>query len=505
MSRDLPFDDASRQLIDALLDGGLDATSPDAAGLLARLDGDPVARDYLLERAVLHAGLRHSLRRRSLAAWVLSPTREHDAPRHRRSRLPWLVAIAVAACLIVGLFAWRSEDVPYATVKTGVGTPGLATGATVRAEKHRLVAGVLEFETSRGAQIVIEAPAAFRFESAHRLLLTQGRVAADVPARAKGFTVVTPSGEAIDLGTRFAVDVPASGDAEVHVFDGEVVARGGGKRGTSLRNGEAFSLTANASRQLRSAAFIRRGEVPELAAAVAAGQEHRSREATLRLRDDPALVALVDFEDADPSGPADGAGDRQVGQYRMVQGRWPGSRAADFTAVGDHLPLDVGGDAEWPQLTITAWVRLDRISERYHSLYHTDHWKRDPGQVHWMIVAGGVMRLALPTLKLGPNAVEKELFPESRTPVFGAEGRWMHLAAVYDSRTRSVSFYLDGRHDGTTMLAEAPPARLGPARVGNWNQHDRKLSGRIDELAILGRALDADEIRGLYDAGVPYR
>ncbi|MCX7429680.1 MAG: FecR domain-containing protein [Planctomycetia bacterium] len=503
MSRELPLDDAARQAIDELLDGGFAGAAAAAADLLARLDGDADAREYLLERAALHAGLRQSLRRRRLAAWAMA--RERAAAGRGRLRLAGLGGIAAAACLLVGLAAWRSGPAAYAIVKIGVGTPGLATGAALRGEKHRLMAGVLELETSRGAQIVIEAPAAFCFESPHRLRLTEGRVAADVPARAKGFSVVTPSGEAIDLGTRFAVDVPASGEAEVHVFDGEVVARGGGNRRTSLREGEAFSLAANRARQIRSAAFIRRGEVPELAAAVAAGQERRSRDTSLRLREDPALVALVDFEADGPPGPAGSGEPRPDGQYRMVQGRWPGSRAADFTGVGDHLRLDVGGDADWPRLTIAAWVRLDRLGDPYQSLYHTDHWTNNPGQVHWMIVAAGVMRLALPDLELGPDAVEKELFPESRTTVFGAEGRWMHLATVYDSHARSASFYVDGRHDGTTLLAEAPPARLGPARIGNWNQHDRKLSGRIDELVILGRALDAGEIRSLYDAGVPYR
>jgi hypothetical protein len=96
-------------------------------------------------------------------------------------------------------------------VTAGIGTTGLATGRAVRCETVALEAGVLELETRRGARLVIEAPAAFRFESPQRLHLTKGRIAADVPARAKGFTVVTPSGEAIDLGTRFAVDVPAFG------------------------------------------------------------------------------------------------------------------------------------------------------------------------------------------------------------------------------------------------------------------------------------------------------
>ena len=489
--------DDDRRLIDDLLDGGL-AQPPAADDLLARLEADPEARHYLVERAVLHAGLRQSLSRRSLSEWAVSRAQEQEVTRHRRARGPVLAWLAASACLLAVVIGGVIASRPYATVTVGIGTAGLDAGRAVRGEPYELAAGVLELETRRGAQIVIEAPATFRFESPQRLRMTKGRIAADVPPRAKGFTVVTPSGDAIDLGTRFAVDVPASGAAEVHVFSGEVVARAGTKTPTSLRDGEAFSLSANASRELRTAAFIRRGEVAELAAAVAAGQERHAQEATDRLREDPALIAAIDF-DHDHH-------DDHAGQYRIVQGRWPGSRAADFTNVGDHLSLDVGGDADWPQLTVAAWVRLDRLGEPFQSLYHTNGWsKQNPGQVHWMIVGAGVMRLALPGWQLGANAIERHEHPESRTPVLGTAGRWMHLAFVYDSDARTVSFYVDGRPDGVTELAFAPPARLGPARVGNWNAKDRKMSGRIDELVFVGRALSADEIRALYETGVPYR
>jgi hypothetical protein len=503
MSNSVRPDDADQLLIDELLDAAITESSPAIDGLLARLETDAEACEYLLDRAVLHAGLRQSLRRRSLGDWAVSRAQEDTmAAAARRTLLPLLWTLSVAVCLALAMVGWQSLAQPCATVTVGIGTTGLATGKSVGREVHELAAGVLELRTRHGALVVIEAPAAFRFESPQRLHMTKGRIAADVPPQAIGFTVVTPSGEAIDLGTRFAVDVPASGAAEVHVFDGEVVARDGRNRPTSLRDGEAFSLAANAARELRTAAFIRGGEVGQLAAAVAAGQEGLSREAMDRLRDDPTLIAVVDFEGAS-AGNADTIA---AGQYRLVQGRWPGSHAADFTHVGDHLPLDLGGAADWPQLTVTAWVRLDRLGEPYHSLYHTDGWNRqNPGQVHWMIVDSGVMRLALPGWKLTAEAIEQQGHPESRTSVLGTEGRWMHLAFVYDAGARTVRFYVDGRPDGVTVLEDAPPARLGPARVGNWNNRDRKLSGRMDDLVFIGRALTADEIRGLYESGLPYR
>jgi hypothetical protein len=76
---------------------------------------------------------------------------------------------------------------------------------------------------------------------------------------------------------------------------------------------------------------------------------------------------------------------------------------------------------------------------------------------------------------------------------------------VYDSARSTVRFYLNGQFDKETRQQISQPARLGPAQMGNWNQQDRKLSGRIDELVLLGRAMSDDEVRELHAAGNPYR
>ena len=85
------------------------------------------------------------------------------------------------------------------------------------------------------------------------------------------------------------------------------------------------------------------------------------------------------------------------------------------------------------------------------------------------------------------------------------KGRWSHVATVYDSDTKTTRFFLDGLLDRETRLAVAPPAMLGPARIGNWNWDDRKLSGRVDEFVVWGRCLTAEEIGDIHVAGSPYR
>ena len=70
------------------------------------------------------------------------------------------------------------------------------------------------------------------------------------------------------------------------------------------------------------------------------------------------------------------------------------------------------------------------------------------------------------------------------------------------------------KFDSEALHSIAYPAKLGPAQIGNWNEEaigtrrneeERKLSGRVDELIILARAMSDDEIRLLLDAGHPYQ
>lgn len=413
----------------------------------------------------------------------------------------WAAALfAMAASLLLIAFGlWpKAPAASYATVDDTAGAKQFASGMQLGGAEYTLDVGSVELITLLGARVAIEAPAQFYFESEQRLHLSRGRLAADVPPAAKGFTVVTPSGQVIDLGTKFGVDIPEQGEAEIHVFQGEVIAQAdSGAEPKSLRDGEAFRMNSGAGshRALRSAAFIRPGEVTALQAGLEAGQQTRSASILQQLRKDPDLVALLDFEQ-----PMLGEG-----VYRKVQGRWPGSQAAEFVNVGDRMKLDVGGDTAWPQLTLGAWVRLDHLGEPYQSLLHTNGWEVAQGQVHWMVNDKTTMRLALSGNTLPPEVIVDDFYPDSQMPVLPEQGRWVHLAVVYDSEGKTVRFYFNGEFDNEVKLANAFPARLGPAQIGNWDEVDRKLSGRVDEMLILGRGMNDDEIKALFSAGNPYR
>ena len=99
-------------------------------------------------------------------------------------------------------------------------------GQSIEAGRRiRLDSGALELLFSTGAKVTAEGPVDFELTSLEKMHLQVGRIVAAVPRTARGYTIVTPTSELVDFGTQFGVLVDDSGETELHVFDGDVVAR----------------------------------------------------------------------------------------------------------------------------------------------------------------------------------------------------------------------------------------------------------------------------------------
>ena len=215
-------------------DGSISAD--EMARLNARLLADESARRAFADLLNLDSAIAATA-----AGWTKNagpPRKVLAFPKAAR----WLAAAACVALLAGGGWWWQTQRV-FATVVKDAGVEELSAGAKLRSQSYALKVGAVELLTALGARVVIEAPAEFRFESAQRLHMLRGRLAAEIPPAAKGFTVITPSGDAVDLGTQFGVDVPERGAAEIHVFKGEVIAKASGAgTGKSLRGGDAVTM-----------------------------------------------------------------------------------------------------------------------------------------------------------------------------------------------------------------------------------------------------------------------
>jgi hypothetical protein len=131
-----------------------------------------------------------------------------------------------------------------------------------------LESGQAELEFADGAEVVLAGPARVRIDSAGSCTLELGEAMAELPARAGGFTVHTPTAAIVDLGTSFAVAVDAAGVTEVHVFKGQVAVQPAGDddegdAGQMRRLSAGAALQIDDSRMFREidcepARFVRR-------------------------------------------------------------------------------------------------------------------------------------------------------------------------------------------------------------------------------------------------------
>lgn len=89
-------------------------------------------------------------------------------------------------------------------------------------ERWYLGAGQAELTFDSGVLVTIFAPADFDILSPTSIRCRRGRVTALVNERGKGFTVETPQGKVVDLGTQFGLDISDDGEMQIVVFQGSV-------------------------------------------------------------------------------------------------------------------------------------------------------------------------------------------------------------------------------------------------------------------------------------------
>ncbi len=139
------------------------------------------------------------------------------------------------------------------------------TDGSARVGRHyELARGWVDLRLTRGAHVVIQGPAAWQLTSDQQLLLESGKLIAHVPRSARGFTVVTPSAEVVDLGTEFGVEVDGAGKTDVHVLKGSVEV----KRLVSEVTAPVRSMKLGAGEAVRISADGACGIRPKLPAAL---------------------------------------------------------------------------------------------------------------------------------------------------------------------------------------------------------------------------------------------
>jgi len=500
------------RLMEALRDG----TIEDAQ--VARLDQllaeHPEAVEYFVDRAWLRAELDAKLG--AGRALKLPVARSRGI---RRFATGLAAAAALVGVLVLALFMKRTEPPGLSYEGCAILTKSLETrwegsgpgvGSVLPKGRLAFESGVIQVEFFSGARVILEGPADFELVSTNEGFCRHGKLRAFVPPQAQGFTVRAGTLTLVDRGTEFGLRLDRSGDAEVHVFQGRVEVHSQGAR-SDLAVGRALHIDpAGKLRPIEAAdpeAFVTLSDLTLRSAVEAKSRYARWSGASDRLRQDPRVAVYYSFEDAPDwsrelrsqraeRSPLDGA----IIGCRWAEGRWQGKKALEFKCPGDRVRFQDAG--EYESLTLMTWVRVDALDRLFSGLMLTDGWTS--GSVHWQITQHGTLRLGIHGDKQSNDYDTPVLFTA------GQFGRWIHLCTVYNRDAREVVHYVDGRLANRLPLKFDTQLRLGAVELGNWGvplqgnvYAVRNLNGRMDEFALFGKALGADEIRELYQVGAP--
>ncbi|WP_278470110.1 LamG domain-containing protein [Gimesia maris] len=534
-------------LIDAFLQGTI--SDQQQAELERLLASDSEQRQLYIDYMQVHNGLTTWTNETTEpATWIPQPASETQPSQRKSPRfLLMLVSSLVAATLLLSLAyyaGWNTRaDSSSAIAELSIDQPAdetsqpqtdhialltqsvgvewdtnrnLQAGAGLSAGWLKLKQGTIQVELISGASILIEGPAAVKLISPLKAFCQFGKVRASVPEQAHGFTMETSRLNVVDLGTEFTLSLDQSGSGQVQVIDGKVELH---STDSQLTPANVQSLTTGEGVQFNQWGMIDRlqeailplinpEELSQLVEQQQTQQFERWQKQNALLKADPSIVAYYDFEESSnwlrtlnnksQQKPASSSHGAIVG-CQWTSGRWPQKRSLEFKRTSDRVRTHIPG--EYQSLTFMAWVRIEGFDRWLSSLMLTDGY--NDGNPHWQLSDKGEMILGV---KTGPG---KNYFsPVVLQPT--DLGRWIFLVTVYDHQKQEVVHYLDGVAVSHHEIENPIPLVIGPAEIGNWRPQEhsgahsiRSLNGRLDEFALFGRALSADEILQLYQTGKP--
>jgi hypothetical protein len=192
---------------------------------------------------------------------IPQPLAAPQSPRYRRLGLgaAALILLAIGIWLIYPTSANVARLSAVADIGWSAGDAAPAVGeALSRGKTLRLDRGLAELQYTNGAKLVLQGPAEIVLDSEKGVTLRRGRLTAVIPVAAHGFTVSTPVGQIVDLGTDFGVSVESDAVVETQVFVGKVEAQ------SKVANGQpSLLVTAGQAAKLSDSGVTSVPPMPE--------------------------------------------------------------------------------------------------------------------------------------------------------------------------------------------------------------------------------------------------
>jgi hypothetical protein len=175
---------------------------------------------------------------------------------------------------------------------------------------------------------------------------------------------------------------------------------------------------------------------------------------------------------------------------------------ADYVNVGNDPSLKITGK----QVTVSAWIRAksDIAVGNERIVGKGIKGDKPPYYRYLLYRKDGTTELRFGVSTVGAASPTRAIF----TPV--EAGRWIHVVGVYDGEitdTNNVFIYIDGEPVGRARTPiDTADFNLGdtdePVVIGantSVSPPSQSFNGDIDEVMIFNRALDATEIKALYN------
>ena len=402
-------------------------------------------------------------------------------------------------------------------------TNEMFAGETLPTGRVQIASGAMEVELKRGTRLVVEGPADLQLVSDNEAFLRFGKATAFVPDTAHGFRLTAPAVAVTDLGTEFGLIASTNGRSDLHVFAGVIEMDQLTRKPRRMLQGQALQVQGSRVRKLpvNRATFLFEGDVAREENAEQRERLQTWKMAAEALSCDPAAVVHFTFEDSN-------AGDGRLANAAIsskaraakilggvwTDGRWPGKRAFAFVNKSDRIRFEVPNTMT--SLTYMAWLRVDQLLSTSNALAITESGAQ--GEVHWQIYRDGRVALSAHSGKSGnvdqtwDRGISPAIFTTNRF------GKWTHLVSVYDVASRTINHYVNGEFVSSSPIKRPLPLKLGAVEIGNWGVRvdqprwasmksagpaylNRFWNGRIDEFALLSRALTREEIQRYYRRG----
>jgi len=205
-----------------------------------------------------------------------------------------------------------------------------------------------------------------------------------------------------------------------------------------------------------------------------------------------SLVAAWGFEEGGGPTASDATGHGHDGTLGggvawTILGRF--GNALAFDGVDDVVVVPDADALDFSTgFTLTAWVNLDQIETGWTAVVHKepDAYLMDVSSP--LGTPGGAATLdgTCCAIVYAPQPLPAQT--------------WLHLAVTYDGS--SLSYFVDGAPVASVAASGLVTATTGALRIGNSTYSGEGFKGRIDEVRVYDRPLDANEIQYVADRAV---